>query len=269
MVTALSRQLHNSRAVKAWLFRLSTVHRPLVSISVGAMTFVLLLPTSGLASEATVARLWFFLRQGQLPSFETHFEEKVKPILARNGMPLPGRKETRSDGGFSLILEFGSPGEVEDVRENLEGDPEWGKALQEIGKVFDTGRPSPWQRNVAKHSFLTIRSPATSGRSIDAKWIDAVQVGQGSGHWRTFDIDGSLKIQDSKGNLWFTTKGGVIRYDGINLKRFSEADGWHSIPNTRRATSSRTVEAVSGSRGEWRSVVKAGCSTTTERRSVR
>ena len=230
MVTALSRQLHNSRAVKAWLFRLSTVHRPLVSISVGAMTFVLLLPTSGLASEATVARLWFFLRQGQLPSFETHFEEKVKPILARNGMPLPGRKETRSDGGFSLILEFGSPGEVEDVRENLEGDPEWGKALQEIGKVFDTGRPSPWQRNVAKHSFLTIRSPATSGRSIDAKWIDAVQVGQGSGHWRTFDIDGSLKIQDSKGNLWFTTKGGVIRYDGINLKRFSEADGLAQYP---------------------------------------
>lgn len=59
-----------------------------------------------------------------------------------------------------------------------------------------------------------------------------VPAGPGTGHWKTYDMTDGLAdgyvwevLQDREGYLWFATKNGLSRYDGLTFRTFTARDG--------------------------------------------
>ena len=184
--------------------------------------------TSGMGTP-TLARLSFWVPGEKMGEFETAYQAKVVPILARHGLVGSSRiARSASEGIFSRLFELERPSEVQVVDKALREDPAFGGIMRELGPVFGTNKAD----DPILHSFMIYASPASPGTVVRAGPGKMVSAGAGRGHWRTYDVTDGLGggrinsiLQDRDGYLWFCTNGGASRYDGRTFKTFTTQDG--------------------------------------------
>ena len=176
-----------------------------------------------------LARLSFWTPPGRTAEFAADYEAKVAPILKRHGLvPSSERGRATPEGIFSRLLEVKSPLEVEERRKAFQADPLWRKTLRDLGAAFGTVGPD----SLIRHDFELYAAPAGPGKVLPASVGKVLPAGEGTGHWRTYDMTDGLAggdvrsiLQDREGYLWFGTEHGVSRYDGQTWVTFTTRDG--------------------------------------------
>ena len=178
------------------------------------------------AEPATLARLAFWLPPEKMAEFEVVYSREITPILERHGLQassLEGRATV--DSVFSRLFEVETPSAVAEKNEALKKDKDWGRLLQRLGEAYG----AIGVQGAIRHRFDLYKTLAGQGLSQP--------VGEGSGHWKTFDqnngfVGGSAMapVQDMQGYLWFTTDGnGLVRYDGQTFKSFLTDAGFPKL----------------------------------------
>ena len=179
------------------------------------------------ASEPTLARLAFWVSPDRQTEFETVYERDVLPILHKHGF-----RESSEVGHptiasvFSRMFEFENPSEGSRKGMELAGDPAWAATMKELAVTFGNARP--WDGAI-RHTAMPHRAPAGRGTDSVVGAGSPVPAGHGKGHWQTYDVDALLHIQDREDNLWFGSKGGAIRFDGLTWTRFDVIQPHNSI----------------------------------------
>jgi ligand-binding sensor domain-containing protein len=173
------------------------------------------------ASDATLARLSFWVRPERLAEFEGVYQKRLLPLLRPHGL-----EEFRERGRptvaavFSRLFALDRPAAVEGYRRGLGKDPGWQEALRSLAKDFGNG-------DALSYHWGIYRSPAGPGRTVVAG------PGYRKGAWRSFGIgDGlpssavHLLFRDHSGNLWAATvEAGVCCYDGAQFATYTTEDG--------------------------------------------
>ena len=178
-----------------------------------------------LGDEPTLARLCFWLPPEKMAEFQAVYSREVTPILERHGLEessIQGRATI--DSVFSRLFEMPTPSAIAEKNEALQNDPNWMAVLQRLGAYGIIGA-----QGAIRYHFDLYKTTAGPGTSQP--------VGEGIGHWKTFDrsngfVGGSsmAPIQDSEGYLWFGTDGsGLIRYDGHTFKSFLTDEGFPKL----------------------------------------
>ena len=211
------------KSVKVGIHTLAFISLSLAGIDGWAAT-----GTSGMGTP-TLARLSFWVHSEKIAEFETAYQAKVVPILARHGLVGSSRKaRSASEGIFSRLFELETPSEVQVVDKALREDPAFAEIMRDLGPVFGTNMAE----GMILHSFMIYTSPAGPGTVVRAGPGKRVPAGSGRGHWRTYDVTDGLGggrinsiLQDREGYLWFCTNGGASRYDGRTFKTFTTQDG--------------------------------------------
>ena len=200
------------------------------------------------AQRSTLVRLSInWLPTDRLDAFEAMYDRELEPILARHGFETT-EKWSRRDSVHSIFsshFAVESPAVAIAQMRALREDPAWRDGMQQLGAAV-YGEPD----HALEYHLHIQNTPAGAGKSVQAgagKSIPVrkgsiLQVGSGFGQglWQNFGlVDGmphtiADMLQDRNGDLWFATyapgpnlgwPGGLWRYDGFQLCRFTTADG--------------------------------------------
>ena len=163
--------------------------------------FVLVLTSAeGWTAEPVLARMYFIVPSERMAEFEAAYRQELLPLFEHHGLVESVRKgRATPDSIFSRLFEFESPSGFFEDRVKIRKD----SAIMNVMKRFGTGL-----------DFSLYNAQADSGKTAP--------VGDGQGHWRTYNVTDGLAggdvtsvLQDRNGHLWFGTFGdGLSRYDG-------------------------------------------------------
>ena len=208
-------------------YRLPTPATRLVLLAL-SLLYLTARPTAGqnveAADEPALARLSFWLPPERLGEFAAAYEERLAPVLERHGLtesPLPARATV--DSVFSRLFALADASDGHRKRKLLRSDALWQKALREVGAGLGIAGPD----SLPQYTFKLYDVPAGRGK--------AVRVGPGFRHgaWQSFGARDGLPstpisnpiLQDRRGDLWFPTWEGAVRYDGAEFVTFTADDG--------------------------------------------
>jgi ligand-binding sensor domain-containing protein len=179
------------------------------------------------AAEPTLARLEFWVPPERMAEFASAYQEKVVPILMKQGLvESPKRGRATVDGVFSQLYAFQSPMEVGEAEVLLRDEMNRSGVLRDLGTTFGGSESD----GSIKYRFQTYVTPSGLGTIVNA--------GLGTNRWATYDTGDGLGgshvssiIQAEDGALWFANWaeggfwGGVSRYDGRSWTTFRKEDG--------------------------------------------
>ncbi len=187
----------------------------------------------------TWARASFQLNADVFTDFVAAFERQWAPLLHRQfGAPL---HQVASDSLLTVRFQVASAGHYHRGSNDLGNDAE---GMQVVASIRHRFAPHSLRDDLRLH-----RAPTGAGKTVNlgpgtsqplgpgTKWTprpQPVPAGDGTqvGVFHRFDVSDGLAAntvysisQDSAGDLWFGTEGGLSRYDGQTFTTYTAADG--------------------------------------------
>ena len=195
------------------------------------LSAIVLNPVQTLAADSTaLARLSFWVAPERMADFEQLYEEQIVPLLDTHGL-VPSEYASRAtvDSAFSRLFEFDGSVAIRAAQTALAADTLLSTLRRDLGEYGAAGADSV--RSTLNHYDL-VAGPGT-----------IVRAGAGSrrGDWQSYTMVDGLPsqgigslLQDPDGALWgrghYFPR--LFRYDGANIRVYSEMDG---LSNQARA----------------------------------
>jgi signal transduction histidine kinase/ligand-binding sensor domain-containing protein len=180
-------------------------------------------PAYAATQNPTLIRLSLWGPPESHDSIATVYETTLEPILVRHDFE-PSMRLSRPtvDSVYARLLEIPSPAAFAALKSSVQRDSLWRSALR-----LDADTTGAAAVRTAKHRFDFYRSPAGPGRSVKAR------PGVRSGDWEILDSSAGLphdvayQVQfDPDGVAWVATfSRGLVRYDGLTITHYTQADG--------------------------------------------
>jgi len=194
--------------------------------------------------QPTQVQLDIEVDPGQLEAFATAYQTDLVPILARHGLQAAPFSATAGDSTRILQLQctIGFPDQLSGILTRLKADSSYTALVQRWREDFswDDSSPNGFHLNrTAAGLGRTVRpgpgtrqaiSPGT--RQVPRGRRGTAGSGTRQGAFHTLNVTDGLvantvltMLQDSRGELWFGTEGGLSRYDGERFTNYTAQDG--------------------------------------------
>ena len=185
------------------------------------------LPIAASANSPTLARLSFWVPAEESDRFEKIYHTKVLPYLVEHPLTLSSEGARHpAEGVFSRLFEMESISAVRALASKLSTDPGWQDLTMELGSVFGSSTSD----GSIRYRFGLYQTPAGEGHLVEAGVGKTFPAVFSKGHWSVYDashgdVNTSLQriTQDGEGDLWFSSNGGVFRYDGLTFAAVTDS----------------------------------------------